>query len=64
MEYPNKFVEFDEYCKICKFKRTKYDQEPCNECLSNPVNLHSRKPVNFEKMEIKKKPIRKIKKDN
>ena len=55
MEYPNKIVDFDNYCKICKFKRKKYNEEPCEECLSNPVNLHSRKPVKFEEREFKNK---------
>ena len=43
-----KEVRFDEFCKLCKHKDLKDTDEPCNECLTNPVNLHSRKPVNFE----------------
>ena len=43
-------VYFDEYCPKCKHEKvddTK-GKEPCNECLENPVNLGSHKPVKFE----------------
>ena len=43
----NKIVEFSEYCCQCKFSPLKQDEEPCNECLTNPVNEDSHKPVNF-----------------
>ena len=41
-------VYFHQYCKTCKHKDVKIG-EPCNECLGNPVNLHSHKPVKYEK---------------
>lgn len=43
-----KEVRFDLYCKKCKHCDKKEDEEPCDECLSNPVNLYSHKPINFE----------------
>ena len=43
-----KEVYFDEYCKTCEHEKVKDINEPCNECLDNPVNLHSHKPVNYE----------------
>lgn len=46
-----KFVEFDEYCDICKYKDVKGYEDPCNECLDNPVNEDSHRPVNFKKDE-------------
>lgn len=49
MEFPNKFVHFDEYCVKCKNKNTKETEDPCNECLTNPVNEHSHKPILYEK---------------
>lgn len=51
------FVEFDKYCDICKFKECKdiEGQEPCNECLTNPVNLESKRPVKFEEKEEEEK---------
>lgn len=55
MEYPEKFVEFDKFCENCKYKDVKQDEEPCNECLENPVNEHSIKPIKFEKQETKEK---------
>lgn len=44
-------VYFHEYCKTCKFKDTSETEEPCNECLDNPMNLYSHKPVNYKKDE-------------
>lgn len=50
METIDHFVEFDKYCKTCKFKDVKdtKGEEPCNDCLSYPVNTNSRKPVRYE----------------
>lgn len=47
------FVEFEKYCKNCKHKSVDdiKGEEPCNECLSNPVNLNSKKPVKYEEKE-------------
>lgn len=47
---PNEYkeVRFDLYCSKCKHEKLPEIDEPCYECLKNPVNLHSRKPVNFE----------------
>ena len=46
-----KEVYFHEYCEKCKYKGLKDHEEPCNECLDNPVNLYSHKPVKFEEKE-------------
>lgn len=43
-----KFVEFDRYCKTCKYYKLRDDQEPCDECLEYPTNKYSRKPVRWE----------------
>ena len=45
-----KMVHFHEYCKKCKHENVADDgaTEPCNECLENPTNLYSHKPVKFE----------------
>ena len=37
-----------ELCKECKYYGLKEDQEPCNDCLNQPVNQWSYKPVHFE----------------
>lgn len=43
-----KEVYFYEYCKTCKYAELKSDEEPCNECLTNPTNTYSHKPVNYK----------------
>lgn len=44
-------VYFDQYCKQCKHEKLDEKKDPCFECLSNPVNLNSHKPINFEEKE-------------
>ena len=46
-----KEVYFEQYCKKCKNEKLTEFEEPCAECLSNPTNLNSHKPVNFDKKE-------------
>lgn len=41
-------VLFGKYCKSCKHKDKLEHEEPCAECLDNPVNLHSQKPIKYE----------------
>ena len=43
-----KIVEFDKYCKTCLHKDVKEKDEPCNECLGEPANFNSHKPVKYE----------------
>lgn len=45
-----KIVRFDLYCKKCKWIETdEADPEsPCFECLENPVQPGSLKPINFK----------------
>lgn len=50
-EYGQKFVEFYVYCPQCKYNDQREDMDPCNDCLSEPVNNNSRKPVYFKKKE-------------
>lgn len=45
MEYILKEVYFHEYCKTCKYSDKKEDESPCHECLEEPVNAFSHKPV-------------------
>lgn len=54
MEFPEKIVDF-RYCDSCKFKDVADYEDPCNECLNNPTNLHSVKPINYKKKEVKTK---------
>lgn len=50
METIDHIVEFDKYCKTCIFRgnNDKKGEEPCNECLDNPINQNSRKPVKYK----------------
>ena len=48
MEDTYKEVYFNEYCKTCKHFELREDEDPCHECLNNPANVYSHKPVNWE----------------
>ena len=43
-----KEVYFDQYCPKCKNCDLEGNKEPCCDCLSEPVNQYSHKPVKFE----------------
>ena len=43
-----KEVYFNEYCKTCKYATKAEDDDPCFDCLNEPVNVYSHKPVNYE----------------
>ncbi len=43
-----KIVEYEKYCPKCKHFALDDADDPCNECLTEPVNLYSHKPINFE----------------
>jgi hypothetical protein len=49
-EYDNEYKEvyFHLYCMKCKYYNRKDVEDPCNECLGEPFNEHSHKPVKFE----------------
>lgn len=44
----NKEVLFWKYCVNCKHSRKAENEEPCWECLTNPVNDNSHRPVMYE----------------
>ena len=48
-----KEVYFHEYCKKCKHKDLKDIEEPCDECLSEPTNWNTHRPVKYEEKETK-----------
>lgn len=43
-----KEVHFNEYCPKCKNFEKSMTDDPCNDCLGEPVNLYTHKPVKFE----------------
>lgn len=48
MEDSYKEVYFGTYCKTCQHEALAEDQDPCYDCLAEPVNLYSHKPVKWE----------------
>lgn len=46
-----KEVYFNQYCDSCRYCTRKEEEEPCYECLSEPENLYSHKPVKYIKKE-------------
>lgn len=48
---PYKEVYFHKYCESCMHKDLKDTDEPCSECLEEPINLYSHKPVKWEEKE-------------
>lgn len=46
-----KEVYFNKYCKICEHEHLCENDTPCCECLNEPVNLYSHKPVNWKEKE-------------
>ena len=51
---PEKIVEFDKWCKECEYYEKKETEDPCFDCLEDPVNEYSHRPTQF-----KEKPSRK-----
>lgn len=47
----DKEVYFDQYCPSCKHSDKKGYEDPCYECLSEPMNRDSHKPIEFEEKE-------------
>ena len=48
-----KEVRFDQYCNKCKYKDLDESESPCYECLEDPVNVYSHKPVHWEEKIVK-----------
>lgn len=47
-----KEVYFYKYCENCQYRYNKEDEEPCDECLNEPSNTYSHKPVYFKEKEV------------
>lgn len=48
MDHEYKEVYFEQYCCFCEHWDTKENENPCEECLDNPTNFQSHKPINYE----------------
>lgn len=55
MEESYKEVYFGEYCKTCAHELLPEGKDPCHECLNNPVNVYSHKPVCWKEKEANEK---------
>lgn len=42
------FVDFETYCKTCKYEVVKETHDPCNECLDICAKESSNKPEKWE----------------
>lgn len=38
-------VNFEKYCKTCENRKKDEKFDPCNDCLEEPMNENSEKPV-------------------
>lgn len=50
----DKEVHFHEFCKKCKYEKTEDTEKPCDECLGEPFNQNSHRPVKYEKKGTKR----------
>lgn len=48
-----KEVYFDQYCHTCVHCDKPGYEDPCDDCLSEPVNVYSHKPVKYVEKEKK-----------
>ena len=48
MEIIDKEVDFHRYWASCKHRDKKEKEEPCSECLEEPFNANTSKPVKWE----------------
>lgn len=51
MDESYKEVYYDQYCHNCTYFSKPEDEDPCNECLYEPVNVYSHKPVKYAEKE-------------
>lgn len=51
MEIEYREVKFDIFCATCKHADLKDTDEPCCECLEEPTNMYTEKPVRWKAKE-------------
>lgn len=49
MEQRVHLVDFEKWCKTCKHHDKPENESPCWECLDEPTNIDSRKPILWTK---------------
>lgn len=55
----SKEVYFGQYCSKCEYKNRPENANPCWDCLAEPVNTDSHKPLYFKEASENEKPDRK-----
>lgn len=45
---PDKIVDFHKYCETCEHFDKAETEDPCFECLDEPVNEYSHRPVHYK----------------
>lgn len=48
MEQIEKEVDFYDYCGKCQYSDTDGTEDPCYECLGEPIRDYTRKPLNWK----------------
>ena len=48
IENSQMMVRYDIWCQKCTHKNTKENDEPCDECLDNPVSENTERPIKFK----------------
>lgn len=46
-----KIVDFHKWCEKCEYKDLSESEDPCWDCLNEPVNEDSTKPLYFKEKE-------------
>lgn len=59
-ENDQKIVEFGKYCPKCKHCSKSESEDPCRQCLDNPTNTWSRKPLYFKESDLYDKFVSRI----
>lgn len=47
-ESKEKEVLYFKYCRYCSFKNVAEDEDPCHDCLNQPWNADSHKPIHYQ----------------
>ncbi len=47
MKYEMKEVYFGEYCPQCEYEKLEETESPCDECMAEPANWCTHKPVRY-----------------
>lgn len=46
-----------EYCKYCKYSKKTEQDDPCWDCLNEPVNDDSRRPLYYQEKDPRKNTL-------